>query len=151
VPLVGGVLLGELDPGTGGDLQMILSQAARPHHYQLTVTNSSGIGFVNAFQWLPPAGVQIVKVTGSSSGHCKLAGTSGFGGNQFKTVLLYPNILCDNINLKPPTCTCRGDGGSETISFIATQELGLHQGVASVISMTPVLKVVPSHVQPEDK
>ncbi len=151
VAVVGGVLIGDLESsGMGGDLQIAVSPLPGPRRYQLTVTNTSSIGSVKAFQWFPSPGVRIVRVVGSTAGHCKLSGTSGLGGNQFKTVVLYPNITCDNVNLKPPSCTCRGDGGSAEISFIATQNAGLYPGSTRVMSMTPVLKIIPSYVQPED-
>src|SRR6266403_73989 len=56
---------------------------------------NSAIGFINSFSWVPPAGMTIVNVSGSSSGHCEL---------------LAARISCDGVNLKPPTCTCRDDG-----------------------------------------
>ena len=151
IAVVGGVLIGDLQAsGMGGDLQTAVSSLPGPHHYRLTVTNTSSIGAVNAFQWFPSPGVRIVRVIGSSTGNCKLSGTSGMGGSQFKTVVLYPNITCANVNLKPPSCTCRGDGGSAEISFVATQNTGLFPGSTRVMSMTPVLKIIPSYVQPED-
>src|SRR5207248_124408 len=42
--------------------------------YRIVVQNSSSIGFINSFVWLAPEGVTVTAVTGSSTGHCKLAG-----------------------------------------------------------------------------
>ena len=129
----------------GQDLQELLAAApgsGRPVH--LTISNVSGIGYINSFEWYPPAGVNIVKLIGSTGGHCVTAGTSGFGGNQFKTVTLDPGILCTGINLKPPTCLCRSDGGSVVITFVANAQVGL-SGVARVASATPVLANIPSY------
>jgi hypothetical protein len=131
----------------GQDLQIVISREPGRNHYKLTVTNVSGIGFINSFHWLPPTGVNILKVTGSSSGQCDATGTSGFGGKQFQTVVLNPEILCDGVNLKPPTCTCSGDGGQVSVSFVASQPVGLG-GAARVDSATPVLAVIPSSPQP---
>jgi hypothetical protein len=153
VPLVGGVLLGDLPrAGVGGDLDVLLTLGQRPRQYQLTVTNISSIGFVKAFQWFPSSELRILEVTSSTSGRCRLSGTRGFGGNQFKTVLLHPNILCDQVNLKPPTCTCMSDGGTETITFVAAQDKVFGSGgQARVMRMRPIVDIIPSYVQPEQK
>jgi hypothetical protein len=36
--------------------------------------------------------------------------------------VLHQNVLCDRLDLKPPTCTCRGDGGAMTISFVTDKQ-----------------------------
>ena len=120
-----------------------LSPLPGHHHYKVTVLNVSSIGFINSLQWYPPAGVRVLKVLGSSSGHCGLTGLSGFGGNQFKTVLLYPNVHCDGLALKEPSCTCKGDGGSVSFSFVSDRNTPLAGG-SRVLSATPLLKSVPS-------
>ncbi|MBV8395085.1 MAG: hypothetical protein JO064_02335 [Actinobacteria bacterium] len=149
-PLVGGVFLGDPEEHSASDLQMIVSPGRGPRHFTLSIVNTSGIGYVNSFQWYPPPGVTVLSVTGSSQGRCSMSGTSGLGGNLFKTVVLDPNISCTGVSLKPPTCTCRGDGGSMTVSFVADKS-GILPGAARVVSMTPVLKIVPSYVPPADK
>ena len=129
----------------GEDLQELLATApGSGHRYTLTISNVSGIGYVDSLEWYPPTGVEIVKVIGSSAGHCAGSGTSGFGGNQFKTVVLDPDIVCTGLNLKPPTCLCTGNGGSVVITFIASAQLGL-AGAARVESATPVLQNIPSY------
>ena len=53
------------------------------------------------------------------------------------------------MNLKPPTCTCRGDGGRVVISFTADKSTGLG-GAVRIDTGTPVLKAIPSYVQTPD-
>jgi hypothetical protein len=146
-PLIkdGGLILNEPDSQDQDWLTSGLSPLPGGHRYRVTVTNASNVGFINSFEWYPPTGVRILKVTGSSAGHCVLTGLSGFGGDQFKTVLLYPNIFCDSLALRPPTCTCTGDGGSMTISFVLSTD-ATASGAARVVSASPILKVIPSFI-----
>ena len=92
------------------------------HRYRLTISNASSLGAINSFQWYPPTTTHIVKLLGSSAGTCTLRGLKGFGGNQFPTLVLHQNVLCDKLDLKPPSCICRGDGGAMTISFVTDKE-----------------------------
>ncbi len=146
-PLIkdGGLILNEPDSQDQDWLTSGLSPLPGKHRAQATVTNASNIGFINSFEWYPPTGVQIVKVLGSSEGHCVLTGLSGFGGDQFRTVLLYPNIFCDGVALRPPTCTCTGDGGSMTISFVLSTD-ATASGAARVVTASPTLKIIPSFI-----
>jgi hypothetical protein len=148
-PLImsGGVILDEPDAENQDWLSAALTPLPGTHRYEITVTNASNVGYINSFEWYPPSNARIVAVTGSSSGHCTLTGIPGFGGSQFKTVLLYPNIFCSKIDLKPPSCTCRGDGGSMTVSFTLNSE-AFFAGAARVVSATPVLRIIPSYVNP---
>jgi hypothetical protein len=127
----------------GQDLQMIVSPGSSPRHYTLTFTNASSLGWINSFKWFPPTGVQIAKVVSSSAGHCYATGTSGLGGKQFGGVVANPEITCENVSLKPPTCTCRGDGGTVRVSIVSTAPIHL-PGSARVDTATPVLKIIPS-------
>jgi len=136
-PVEGGVADPDSMARQGQDLFSVLSPGPGAHQYQVTVSNASGIGFINALDWRPPRGMTIVKVTGSSAGHCELAGTAGM-------------ISCGGLNLRPPTCTCRGDGGRLVITFVAGQHSGLLAGASSIVSATPVLKVIPAFVQGPD-
>jgi hypothetical protein len=104
------------------------------HHYQLMVSNTSAIGFINTFTWVPPPGVTIKAVT-SGTGLCHLSGGA---------------ISC-RLALRPPTCTCRGDGGTVAVSFIAdvgadgnghTYEVA--NGFLRIDSETPVPYIIPS-------
>jgi hypothetical protein len=146
VVTVGGAILSDPDPVNQEWLTSTITPLSGRNHYRLTITNTSNIGFITAFQVYPPNGVHILKIDGSSTGRCSLGGLSGFGGNQFH-VVLFPNILCNRVDLKPPSCSCRGDGGSMTISFVT--DGGPVTGMqARLISATPVLKVIPSFVNP---
>jgi hypothetical protein len=144
---VGAVILNEPDSENQDWLDAALSPLSGAHRYQITVTNASNVGYVNSFEWYPPTGAHILSVMGSSAGHCAVTGLSGFGGNQFTGILLYPKILCDTVDLKPPSCTCRGDGGSMTVSFVLDQPAFL-PGAARVVTATPSLNVIPSYVRP---
>jgi hypothetical protein len=114
---VGGGISGDVDAGVLTNLSTMLTQLGGRHHYGITITNTSNLGFIDSLEWYPPIGVRIVKVTADSQGRCRLTGVTGIGGNQFKTAVLYPNIVCENVDLKPPSCTCLGDGGSVTFAF----------------------------------
>ena len=92
------------------------------HRYRMTISNISNLGAINSFQWYPPTTNHIVKLLGSTEGACTLRGLTGFGGNQFPSLVLHQNVLCDRLDLKPPSCTCRGDGGAMTISFVTDKE-----------------------------
>jgi hypothetical protein len=120
--------------------------------YRLRVTNTSGNGHINNLHWFPPKGIEIKAVTGSSVGECDLTGTKGAGGALFPGALLNPEIRCLGVDLKPPTCTCRGDGGFVDISFTLAKDSprGLVGGIVRIDTLTPVLKVIPSFVQRDD-
>jgi hypothetical protein len=92
------------------------------HRYRMTISNASSLGVIHSFEWYPPPSTHIVKLLGSSVGRCALKGLKGFGGNQFPTLVLHPSVVCDKLDLKPPSCTCRGDGGAVSISFVSDKE-----------------------------
>jgi|SRR5581483_3697229 len=116
----------------GQDLATTLSAGRTPHEFRVTVSNTSTIGFVNAFYWVPPRGMTLIKVVGSDSGHCVVDPAPA------------PKISCNGLRLKPPTCTCRGDGGQLVISFLASKDPGMLGGASAVVAATPVLKVIPA-------
>ena len=123
VPIIGGGIPVDLEPLIERkDFSTALTFLPGIHRYRITISNISSLGAINSFQWYPPTAVHILKVLGSSAGTCTLRGLTGFGGNQFPTVVLHPNVLCDKLDLKPPSCTCRGDGGALTISFVTDKE-----------------------------
>ena len=123
VPVIGGGIPVDLEPVIEPkDFGTALTLLPGTHRYRITISNASNLGAINSFQWYPPTKVHIVKLLGSSAGTCTLRGLKGFGGNQFPTVVLHPNVLCDKLDLKPPSCTCRGDGGAVTISFVTDKE-----------------------------
>jgi hypothetical protein len=123
VPVIGGGIPVDLEPVIEpkffGTALTFLPGANR---YRLTISNASSLGAINSLQWYPPTTTHIVKLLGSSTGTCTLRGLKGFGGNQFPTLVLHQNVLCDKLDLKPPSCTCRGDGGAVTISFVTDKE-----------------------------
>ena len=103
-----------IDPGllsrSGTDVLTVLRSlgpsggtSAGIERYELLVTNTSSIGYINSFSWDPPPGTTIVEITKNSKGTCDLSGG---------------RIHC-NATLHPPSCTCKGDGGSMTIDFSA--------------------------------
>ncbi len=128
LPVIGGGIPVDIDPIVSRtDFNTTLFPVG-PGRYRMTIFNTSSLGTIDSLQWYPPVGVRILKVLGSSVGRCKLTGLSGFGGNQFPTLVLYPNILCDGLALKPATCICRGDGGSVSITFTTNKHLAVNDG-----------------------
>ena len=123
VPVIGGGIPVDLEPVIEPkDFSTALTFLPGKHRYRITISNVSNLGAINSFQWYPPTRMHIVKVLGSSEGNCTLRGLTGFGGNQFPRLVLHQNVLCDKLDLKPPSCTCRGDGGAVTISFVTDKE-----------------------------
>jgi hypothetical protein len=125
IPIIGGGIPVDLDPVVEPKyFSTALTFLPGTHRYRLTIYNASSLGAIHSFQWYPPTAVHITKVLGSTVGRCTLRALTGFGGNQFPTVVLHPNVLCDRLDLKPPSCICRGDGGAVTISFVTDKEFG---------------------------
>ena len=128
LPVIGGGIPVDIDPIVSRtDFNTTLFPVG-PDRYRMTIFNTSSLGAINSLQWYPPVGLRIVKVLGSTAGRCVLTGVSGFGGNQFPTIVLYPNIFCDRLDLKPATCICRGDGGAVTITFRTNKHLAVNDG-----------------------
>jgi hypothetical protein len=73
-----------------------------PGIYQLDVQNTSGIGYINQFTWVPPGNLTVTAITSTEGGHCSLVGGS---------------IKC-NGKISPPTCTCL-PGGDLVVTFQA--------------------------------
>jgi len=148
VPVIGGGIPVDIDPVVmRTDLGTTLAFLPGKDHYQITVSNTSNVGAINSFQWYPPTGVHIVRVLGSSDGNCTAAGLRGFGGNQFRTVILAPNVLCDNLDLKPPSCTCLGDGGTMTISVVTDKDLGGSLGDVRMRTATLTFDRIPGYIK----
>lgn len=121
----------------GNDAVVVVRQLSN-QSYELLVQNTSGIGYINSFQWVPPVGMTITKITKVSTGHCNLAAG---------------DISCV-AKLKPPICTCR-PGGSMTVDFKATGRdpttqdghpltLGVIGSFLRIEKMTPVPYHIPS-------
>jgi hypothetical protein len=103
--------------------------------YQLQVLNTSGIGYLNGFTWVPSAGWKVTKITSTSGADCSLT-TQG-------------KIFCRG-SVQPPTCLCTDDGGSVVIDFEATptkKNSGYLFGGApwqfKITKMTPVPYIIP--------
>ena len=108
--------------------------------YQLDVQNTSGIGYINQFTWVPPPNLQVTAVTSSEGGKCLLVGGS---------------IQC-NGKVAPPTCTCQA-GGDLTVIFTAKgldptfangywTYYGIVGAYLQIQQMTPVPYHIPSAV-----
>jgi hypothetical protein len=149
LPVIGGGIPVDIDPMVHrNDLGLTLTRLPGKHRYRIAITNVSNLGAINSFQWYPPTGVHIVKLIDSSDGRCTLTGLTGFGGNQFPGLVLYPDILCEKVNLKPPSCTCQGDGGTVTISFVTEEEYGGGAGELRMRAATLVFDRIPSYLKP---
>ena len=108
--------------------------------YQLDVQNTSGIGYINQFTWVPPANLTVTAVTSSKGGKCVLVGGS---------------IQC-NGKVAPPDCTCKA-GGDLTVIFTARgleptfangywTYYGIVGAYLQIQQMTPVPYHIPSAV-----
>jgi hypothetical protein len=123
VPVIGGGIPVDLEPVIEPKyFETALTFLPGKHRYRLTILNVSNLGTISSFQWYPPITTHIVKVLGSSAGDCSLRGLTGFGGKQFPTLVLHQNVVCSKLALKPPSCTCSGDGGAVTISFVTDKD-----------------------------
>jgi hypothetical protein len=123
VPVIGGGIPVDLEPVIEPTyFSTALTILPGTHRYRIAIANASNLGAINSFQWYPPIATRIVRLLGSSAGSCTLRGLKGFGGKQFPTLVLHQSVICDKLDLKPPSCTCRGDGGAVTISFVTNKE-----------------------------
>jgi hypothetical protein len=108
--------------------------------YRLEVTNTSSVGYINAFTWFPGPGTTILSVTNTSVDNEDVTGACS---------LAKGTIVCAT-SLKPPTCTCRGDGGTVEIDFRArpgrtARDASVDFGSRMFVrSETPVPYVIPS-------
>ena len=123
-----------IKPPAGGTPFSVASQVVSPltgGRYRLIVSNTSSIGSIDQFVWVPPRGMTLVSVRRSSTGACRIS--KGF-------------LLCD-ATLEPPSCTCRFDGGSLTVEFHArVRGRAGSLGAVHVSAMTPVTRLIPSFV-----
>jgi hypothetical protein len=95
-------------PKASADLYTYVTPLGQ-NRYRLEVTNTSAAGFVNEFTWFPGPGTKILAVTGA---------TVDRGDKAANCRLTDGKISC-RLSLRPPSCTCRGDGGSVAIRFLA--------------------------------
>jgi hypothetical protein len=126
------------EPEGGMDALVVLTSLGHGR-YQLRITNTTEIGFINSFTWVAPSQFTITHVTASSRGSCRLDGG---------------NIVCDGQAIPPPKCTCL-PGGTMTIAFTArvpaaaakaaNQQRGVVGGYLRLQHMTPVPYLIPSY------
>jgi hypothetical protein len=148
VPVIAGGIPVDIDPmSIPTYFTTTLTPLSAPRRYRMTVFNISNLGDVNSFQWFPPIGVHVVKLLGTSAGHCTVSGLTGFGGNQFPTVVLNQNILCDKLDMKAPSCTCLGNGGAVTLTFATDKDIAVGEGDLRMLAATPVFNRIPGYVR----
>ena len=68
-------------------------------NYEIILLNTSGVGYIKTFKWIPPAGWTIKSIASATGAKCRLA--SG-------------NVFCSGA-VVPPSCLCSGDGGRVVI------------------------------------
>jgi hypothetical protein len=76
--------------------------------------NTSTSGFINKFTWFPGPGTTILAVTSARLDK---------GRGKASCRLVAGKISCE-LSLRPPKCTCRGDGGTVAIGFTAKRSPG---------------------------
>jgi hypothetical protein len=111
--------------------------------YELEIYNTSGIGYINSVNWLPPAGLTLTAITSVTGGTCRID---------------LGDIACEANapGLAPPKCTCQ-TGGTMSVIFTATGDEptfngswwtyhGLVGAYMQITSMTPVPYHIPSFI-----
>jgi hypothetical protein len=120
--------------------------------YQIEVDNTSGVGYINSFNWVPPPGMTITRITSTEGGHCALVPNPVPGGGS-------PMISCvgGKKGIAPPKCTCL-TGGEMLVNFTATNDhapsfngtywtyYGIVGAYTKITAMTPVPYHIPSVV-----
>lgn len=103
--------------------------------YELQVLNTSGIGYLNGFTWVPSAGWKVTGIKTSSGAACSLTSAGA--------------ISCKG-SVNPPSCLCADDGGTVVVDFAAaptTKDHGYLFGGSpwqfKVTKMTPVPYIIP--------
>ena len=115
----------------------------RGGRFRLTVTNTSALGKIDRFRWIPPTNLTVTSVESSNAGHCALDSEG--------------EIICSG-NLVPPRCLCTNSGGYLTVDFTGhvaqpkangryRVNASLGAGVVAVTAMTPVPYLIPSTPQ----
>ena len=114
--------------------------APKAGQYQIELENTSGVGYINAFAWVPPSGLTVTAVTKTSGGRCNVVENE---------------IRCTGAKrgIAPPSCMCRV-GGFMTVTFTATGyspkfngRYWTYYGIGSdtrITQMTPVNYAIPS-------
>jgi hypothetical protein len=118
--------------------------------YQIEVDNTSGVGYINSFNWVPPPGMTITRITSTEGGRCTIVPNPVPGGGS-------PMLSCvgGKKGIAPPKCTCT-TGGVMLVNFIATSDhapsfngkywtyYGVVGSYTKITAMTPVPYHIPS-------
>jgi hypothetical protein len=108
--------------------------APKAGKYQIELENTSSIGYIDAFAWIPPAGLTVTAVTRTAGGRCRLTESE---------------IDCTGAGrgIAPPICICRA-GGFMTVTFTATGyspkfngQYWTYYGIGAVTNITQVTPV----------
>jgi hypothetical protein len=102
-----------------------------PHnHYQVKVLNTSGIGYLKGFTWQPPPGWRITGLGAVKGAKCTLSSATN-------------KLTCAG-NVKPPSCLCKGDGGTVVIKVaLAPHARGTVGARMQITKMTAVPYLIP--------
>jgi len=114
--------------------------------YQIEVFNTSGIGYINTFDWVPPPNMTVTAITSTSGGHCYISGAGAI------------SCTATGHGITPPKCTCLA-GGELVVNFTATGNAPQYNGQywtyygivgdwTHITSMTPVPYHIPSFLTP---
>lgn len=126
----------------GGADSITTLRLIQGHSYKLTVLNTSGVGYIHTFTWVPPGGWQVGSLSSVSGAQCKVAAG---------------DLSCVGL-VNPPTCLCSGDGGKVVVDLTirgTTQSTldghpvyyGNEGEVTKLTSMIPVPFLIPgTHV-----
>jgi hypothetical protein len=125
------------DPDTGAtsatDTAWVLRDFSPPGRFELIVVNTSSIGYLDQFRWVPPPGTTLTTLTSVKGGTCSITN----------------NTLECTGKIAPPICTCL-PGGRITIDFYATGPAPSFGGgmYLQIETMTPVPYHIPSFLTP---
>lgn len=113
----------------GADISWVLN-ALGGDRYELHLTNTSRVGFIDQINWEPPRGDHIQSIGRSSVGSC---------------TLVAGRVTCGGLHLKPPVCLCR-PGGTATVIFRMhlAKNTGVQTSRLQILAMTPVPYNIPS-------
>jgi hypothetical protein len=117
--------------------------------YQIEVDNTSGIGYINTFDWVPPPNMTVTAITSTQGGHCFINGSGAI------------SCTAGGKGIAPPKCTCLA-GGSLLINFTASGNAPVFNGQywtyygvvgdwTHITSMTPVPYHIPSFIEQPTK
>lgn len=79
--------------------------------YTLSVLNTSGVGYIHTFKWIPPPGWEVNSLSNVKGAKCHIDGGA---------------LSCVGL-VAPPTCLCSGDGGRVVLNLTIR---GINQGTS---------------------